>query len=150
MIIALAANTFSIEIVESNAINRVNINIELAFRDWNYAYILVRLSLIATNEEIYIDIGYNVILVDKTWLLVLLSKVEIRRISKALRVKRLDTAIYNTNKYMLVLMYIFDIKDDINVLYRIVREIHLISNLKAYILIKNDIVDLERIVINVN
>ena len=45
---------------------------------------------------------------------------------------------------MLILIYIPDIKDDnIKMLYRIVQEIHLINNLKAYILINNDIIKLE-------
>ena len=84
-------------------------------------------------------------------MLTLLSKVKIRRISKTLRIKRLDIAIYNTNEYILILIYIPDIKeDDIKVLYRIIREIHLISNLKAYILINNNIIELKQIAIDVN
>ena len=38
-------------------------------------------------------------------------------------------------------MYVSDIKkDDIKILYRIVREIHLIDDFKTYMLIENDIV----------
>ena len=48
-------------------------------------------------------------------------------------------------------MYVFDIKkDDIKILCRIVKKIHLIDNSKAYMFIKNDIVELKQIVLDVN
>ena len=48
-------------------------------------------------------------------------------------------------------MYIFDIKkDDIKILCRIVKEIHLIDDLKTYMFIENDIVESKQIVLNVN
>ena len=98
----------------------------------------------AIDEEVYIDIGCGVTLADKAWLLALLPKVDIRIISKALRVKGLGTAMYNTNKYILILIYIPTTKEDGTlVLYRIIREIYLVSNLKVYILIGNNIIRLE-------
>ena len=45
---------------------------------------------------------------------------------------------------MLILIYLFIIKsDDIKILYRIIREIYLINDLKAYILIENNIIEFE-------
>ena len=41
-------------------------------------------------------------------------------------------------------------KNNIRVLYRILKEIYLISNLKTYILIKNNIIKLKDIVLNIN
>ena len=61
--------------------------------------------------------------------------MKIRRIILLLRVKGLNSAIHDTNKYILILIYIFaSKKDDIKILYRIFREIYLISELKAYLL----------------
>ena len=51
---------------------------------------------------------------------------------------------YNTNKYVLILIYISAVKkNNTKIFYRIMREIHLVSNLKVYILIKNNIVNLK-------
>ena len=51
---------------------------------------------------------------------------------------------HNTNKYVLILIYIPAVKGNgIKIFYCIIREIHLVSNLKAYMLIENDIVDLK-------
>ena len=48
-------------------------------------------------------------------------------------------------------MLIFKVKkNNIRVLYRFLREIYLINNLKIYILIKNNIIELKEIVLNVN
>ena len=40
-------------------------------------------------------------------------------------------------------------KDDIEILYRIFREIYLISDLKTYLLIDNNVIDLERIMLDI-
>ena len=40
-------------------------------------------------------------------------------------------------------------KDDIKILYRIFREIYLISNLKAHLLIDNNIIDLKKIILDI-
>ena len=67
-----------------------------------------------------------------------------------LRIKGLESAIYDTNEYVLILIYISGIKQDgIKVLYRILREIHLIDNLKAYMLLGNNVIDSKRIVLDV-
>ena len=142
---------FSVEIVDSQATDRANVGTGLAFRGWNYAHILVRLLLNAIDEKVCIDTGCGVTLADKPWLLALLPEVEIRRMPKALRVKGLGTAMHDTDEYVLIPMYIPGTKEDgTKVLCRIVREIHLVSDLKAHMLIGNDIVGPEQIVIDVS
>ena len=77
--------------------------------------------------------------------------MEIKTISKSFRVKGLGVTIYETNQYVLILMYVSDVKeDDIKILYRIIKEIHLIDDLKTHIFIKNDIVEPKQIVLDVN
>ena len=97
----------------------------------------------AINKQTCIDSGYNITLADRLWLLALLPQVEIRKIALLLRIKGLGLLIYNTDKYILVLIFIPIIKDGVPILYRILREIYLVDNLKAYILIENDIIGLE-------
>ena len=76
--------------------------------------------------------------------------MKIRRITLSLRVKGLNLAIYDTNEYILILIYIsISKKDDIKVLCRIFREIHLVSNLKAHLLINNNIIDSKKIMLNI-
>lgn len=63
--------------------------------------------------------------------------------SKLLRVKDLNVTIYNINQYILISIYVSDIKNNnIKILYYIIKEIHLIENFKTYMFIENDIVEL--------
>ena len=75
--------------------------------------------------------------------------MKIRRIILFLRVKGLNSAIHDTNEYILILIYISISKNDIKVLCRIIKEIYLVSNLKTYLLIDNNIIDLEKIMLDI-
>ena len=121
-----------------------------AFRGQNYVRILIRLFLDAIDKETYIDSGYSVTLVDKPQLLVLLPEVEIRRIALPLHIKGLGLVIYNTNEYVLIPIFIPAVKDDINILYRIFREIYLVDNLKVYMLLGNNIIGPKRIILDIS
>ena len=141
--------SYSVEIIDSNFIE-TNLGTRLAFRGWNYAHILIRLLLDVIDEEICIDIGCGITLADRSWLLELLSHVKIRRITLSLRVKGLGSAMHDTAKYVLISMYISVIKeDDIKVLCRIHREIHLVDNLKAHMLLSNDVIGSKKIVLDI-
>ena len=76
--------------------------------------------------------------------------MEIRRIASPLRVKGLDSAMHDTNEYVLMLIYISASREDgIKVLCRIFREIHLVSDLKTHLLIDNNIIDSEKIILDI-
>ena len=57
---------------------------------------------------------------------------------------------HDTNEYILILIYISTSKkNDIKILSWIFREIYLISNLKIHLFIDNNIIDLEKIILNI-
>ena len=58
---------------------------------------------------------------------------------------------YDIAEYVLISIYIPVIKeDDIKVLYRIHREIHLVDNLKTHMLLSNDVIDSEKIILDIS
>ena len=75
--------------------------------------------------------------------------MKIRKITSSLRVKNLKLIMHNIDKYILILTYIFIVKNNIKIFYRIYKEIHFIDNLKAYMLLNNDIINLKKIILNV-
>ena len=76
--------------------------------------------------------------------------MKIHRITLFLRVKDLNSAIHDTNEYILILIYILaSKKDDIKILYKIFKEIYLVNNLKIHLLINNNIIGLEKIVLDI-
>ena len=76
--------------------------------------------------------------------------VNIRRMTSLLYIKDLELIIHNIDKYVLILIYIPIVRDDIKVFYRIYKEIHLINNLKAHMLLNNDIINSKKIILNVS
>ena len=66
-----------------------------------------------------------------------------------MRVKGLGSAMYDIDNYVLILFYISVIKDDKRVLCRIRREIYLVNNLKAYMLLGNDIIGPKKILLDI-
>ena len=68
-----------------------------------------------------------------------------------LRVKGLESAIHDTAEYVLIPMYIPTTKEDgTKILCRIHREIHLVNNLKAHMLLSNDVIGSEKIVLDIS
>ena len=145
-----SAHHASVEIVHSNSTETASLGTGLAFRGWNYAHMLIRLLLDAIDQEICVDSGCGVTLADKPWLLALLPEVEIRRMASPLRVKGLGSAMHDTDEYVLIPMYIPSTKSDgTRVLCHITREVHLVDNLKAHMLLGNDVIGPERIVLDI-
>jgi len=64
------ADAIIIKIIKSSTSDVTIIRIGFAFRGWNYAYILVRLTPIIKEDkeenEVYTNIGYSVTLADKS------------------------------------------------------------------------------------
>ena len=76
--------------------------------------------------------------------------MKIRRMTSPFRIKDLKSTMHDMNEYILILIYIFIVKkNDIKIFYRIYKEIHFVDNLKAYILLNNNIINFEKIVLNV-
>ena len=47
---------------------------------------------------------------------------------------------HNINEYILMFIYILVIKNEVTIFYRIIRKFNFVDNLKAYILINNNII----------
>ena len=77
--------------------------------------------------------------------------MKIKKILSYLRVKGLDSIMHNIDEYVLILMYLLGLKRDNNkALTCIMREIYLINNLKINLLIRNNIIELKKIILNVS
>ena len=66
-----------------------------------------------------------------------------------MRVKGVGSLTHESNEYILLPLYIPAMKNGRKVLCKIQREIHLVHNLKAHLLIGNDILGPEKIIINI-
>ena len=58
-------NKFGIpKVIESNTVN-LDLSNSFAFRSWSYATVVVKLKLYSKGDNIYIDTGYSITLINK-------------------------------------------------------------------------------------
>ena len=86
---------------------------------------------------------------NKLYLLTLLSLIKIRKITSSLYIKDFELTMHDINKYVLILIYIFVIKNNVKILNRIYKNIYFVDNLKIYILLNNNVINLKKIILNV-
>ena len=136
------------KIIKSNASNQETGN-GFAFRSWTYAMIPVALDPSQKEDEVCVDSGTEVSLVDRAWALSKTS-VPVSKMVAPLRVHGVGSSTHETSKYILHEIYFSD-TDESNkrVLACVRRELHLVDDLRAKMLIENDIIGPESIVIDV-
>ena len=138
------------DIVESNA-SKKDLGNGFAFRSWTYAKIPVRLLPNAEDVEVCVDSGCGVTLIDRTWMLSLIPGVKIHKMASPLKVRGLGTSKHETSEYITNPLYLPAVEKDTarEVLACIHRELHVVEDLRAKMLIGNDILGPEEIVIDV-
>ena len=89
-------------------------------------------------------------LADKTWIIDLLSNVQIRKMQTSLRVKDIESFTHKFIEYVCISVYFSGFtKNDFSALTFIAREIHLINDLKAKMLIENDLLSSKDFIIDI-
>ena len=135
-------------IVPSTASNE-GMGAGLGFRSWNYAQAAVRLAPHLENVLVCLDSGCGASLIDRAWLLEQLPDVPICKMATSLRVKGIGSASHDTDEYITITFYLPGTKDNQKVLFSMTRELHLVNDLRAKMLIGNDIIGPEGIVLDI-
>ena len=142
-------NTDTIKIVTFKT-STSNQNAELEFRSWNFFQTFVK--LISTMKAILICLNTecDVTLADKVWILNILSEIQIRKMITSLKVKDIDSTIHEFLKFVSISIYFSELsKNDISALVFVIREIHLMNDLKIKMFINNDFLNSEKFIIDV-
>lgn len=120
------------------------------FRSWNYAMAKVRLTETGADDNVCLDTGCGVTLIDRLWLANLLPKVKISKMASPLRVRGVGSSQHETSEYLVTPCYFPGIDDHGNrVLACARREIHIVDGLRANMLIGNDFIGPEGISIDI-
>ena len=127
-----------------------NLEYDLRFRNWNFLKTLIKFFVFDFDTHVYIDIDCEAILNDKKFIQIKCSKIEIHSMTTSLRMREIEAIIHETNEYIKILIYMSNVKNDKQVLTCIEREIYLIDDLKANLLIENDFLRFEEFIIDVN
>ena len=139
-----------VSIIVSNVDFSKNVDIEQNFQNWSYARIQVTLSSTAEIESICLNTDAEIALCDRQFFMKQTSDVSIRIMIILISVRELNVDKHMTTEYVILFMYFSDQKNDNLVRAKIIREIHLIDNLKTNMLLKNDVIDSEKIDVNIS
>lgn len=103
-----------------------------------------------TSSSCCLNTGCGVTLVDRTWLLQKLPNVKLSKMSTPLKVRGIRSSRHESNEFALTALF-FMRKDTAKrvVFARIDRKLHLVDELKANMLIGNDIIGPEEISIDI-
>ena len=124
---------------------------EFEFRVWNYAQISIRLSFIERDISVCADMKCEVSLMNKAWVKSKLSELTIIKMTSSLRMRDVNVIKHETDEYIIVSIYLSEINEfDNQVLAVIIKELHLINDLRVKMLIKNDILESKDIFINIS
>ena len=133
--------SFSISIKSFNVDVNKNIDTDYDFKRYQYAFTKVFLTKHDDSTFICADTETEIILVNAGFFSTI-KNVFIKTMIISITVRELDTDKHFTDKYVIVFMYFLEKdKDDTTVKAKIIREIHLINDLKTNMLLKNDVLN---------
>ena len=123
-----------------------DVETEYDFKEWQYATAHVFLFMNIASNLSCIDFETDITLIDEDFFIEKAKNIFIRTMTTSISVRELDVAKHITDKYAMISLY-FPKKNnsDESIKVVIIREVHLIKDLKAKLLIENDILDSEKI-----
>ncbi|TAQ86585.1 hypothetical protein B7494_g5085 [Chlorociboria aeruginascens] len=116
------------------------------FRKWHYVTAMVKLHMDMDDTPVCIDTGCSLSLMDKAWLAEHFPSIKIRKMAAPIMVRGISDLKHPTSEYVILTFYIHGH----NAYASITREIHLVDNLQAKMLIGVDILGPEEIDISIS
>ena len=140
-----AFNTNSDMLIISS-ISKSVLDTSFTFRNYYYAITYISWKSAEEKKELYADTEYIIIMVDRIFILV---NFEIRKIAIKILIRDLNSKIHHSNEYAILIFYIESIlSNNTRAFTEIKREIYIIDDLKADILIRADILTPKRIALD--
>jgi len=114
------------------------------FQNWRYITVLVKLIFTVKEELICLNIGCIMSLINRSFLKKQISDILIKWISLLIMIWELRTKTHHYNEYVILTIYLPNNNDWLAV---IIKEMHIINNLKIKMLVDIDILVLKNIFI---
>lgn len=110
---------------------------------------LVKFKSNSADDFVCLDTDIETSLMNREFVLTALSNLHILHMTSSLKVRDIDVSTHETKKYIDIFIYLSS-RNDSNKMTCIKREMHIVENLKAKMLIEIDILRLEDITLNVS
>ncbi len=95
--------------------------------------------------KVYSNLGYIILIINITFIPI---NIEIKTIPFNIPIRGLNSKIYYSNKFTIITFFLYSLISKKPSITYITREIYIVNNLKAKILIRVDILTLEAIVLD--
>jgi len=112
------------------------------FQSWRYITILAKLMFTVKEKSICLNTGCIMSLINRSFLKKQISDILIKWISLLIVIQELRTETHYCDEYTVLTIYLPDNNDQLTV---IIKEMHIVNNLKIKMLIDIDILILENI-----
>ncbi len=137
----------SIKLPESTLIRSIAslfpyVSINYGFWGWRYTTALAKLTLTIKEELICLNTGCIMSLINRSFLKKQISDILIKWTSSLIVIQELRTETHCCDKYIILIIYLPDNNDQLAV---IIKEMHIINNLKVKMLVDINILILENI-----
>jgi hypothetical protein len=119
---------------------------DLAFRTWHFVIFLARIFRDESLNELCANTRCIMSLIDKAYLTKILFESKIHRIEGSVIVRDIDIATHNCSEYVHLKLFISEFKKTT----RLIRQAHVVNNLRAKFLMKMNILESEKIVLNLS
>ncbi len=122
-----------------------NLGTSFGFQNYYFLTLLIALAVLGQLATVYLNTGYSVILINRVFFKEIAPIVKVSLITTTITVYSIGSNRYFTNKYVLLPIFFPGKRNGKDVVAKIVREVYLIDDLKAKILINTDIISPEKI-----
>ena len=122
-----------------------NIETDYEFRKWQYVIAMINLHKDDKFDIDCLNTEIDVTLADEKYFRTKFKNVSIRIMTISIIVRELKVIKHTINKYACCFMYFAEKKDDRSIFVEVIKEIHLMKNLKTNLLIENDVLNSELI-----
>lgn len=120
-----------------------------AFRSWRYAKLRIHLQLDGPLHEICVDSGCTMSLIDKVFLRRFLPELKVRTMTSSISVRGIGSNIHRSTEYILLNFYVDGkLSSGKPATALFTRELHLVDDLRANILMGTDILTPEEMILD--
>ena len=130
----------NISLIRFKINSNTDIKIEYEFKEWQYAIANVSLFSNVKSNSSCIDFEAEITFVDEFFFKEKTKNISIKTMTISIFVRELSTTKHIIDKYVILFMYFESVNDsDKSAKAIIIREVHLIKDFKAHLLIENDV-----------
>ena len=116
------------------------------FRNYHYALTYINWKSTEKKREVYTDINYIIIIIDRIFIPVI---TKIKKIIAKIPIRGLKSKIYYSDEYIVLIFYIKGVLfDNTRAFVQITRKIHVVDDFKTDIFIETNILISERMIID--